>query len=183
MKFFIIHGSLGNPNSHWFVWLKKELEKLGHEIIAPQFPVPDQSLEKWMNTIKPYLEESKNEEFVFVGHSIAPAFILSILENYKAKACFLVSGFIGGPLGLEKYDEINKTFTQKEFNFEKIKENCDTIISFASDNDPYVPLKRTKEMTDKINGKLIIIKGAEHFQDSSGYNTFKELLNEIKKIE
>lgn len=182
MKFFIIHGSLGNPNSQWFPWLKKELEKLGHEVIAPQFPVPDQNLSKWMNTIKPYLDNSKNEEIIFVGHSIGPSFILSILENYKAKAAFLVAGFYGGPLGLAKYDTINKTFSDKEFNFEKIKENCKNFVSFASDNDPYVPLERSKQLAEKLDSKLIVIPGAEHFQDKSGYIEFHELLEEIKKL-
>lgn len=181
MKFFIIHGSLGNPNSHWFQWLKKELEKKGHEAITPQFPIINQSLGKWLKTIEPLLEKSEDKEIVFVGHSIGPAFILSILEKHKAKSAFLVSGFIGGPLGIKEYDKINKTFTQKEFDWKEIKSNCKNFVCFASDNDPYVPLERTKEISDKLGAKLILVKGAQHFQDVSGYTKFKELLDEIKK--
>jgi len=38
---FIIHGSGDGSQEHWFPWMKKELEKLGHTVIAPQFPCKD----------------------------------------------------------------------------------------------------------------------------------------------
>ena len=62
MNVFIIHGIYGNPNENWFPWLKTELEKKGHEAIAPKFPTPiGQSLESWLKIFKKYEEKISSE--------------------------------------------------------------------------------------------------------------------------
>ena len=85
-------------------------------------------------------------------------------------------------LGNEKFDEINKTFTTKEFNWEKIKANCKEFYIFHSDNDPYVPLEKAKELAEKLGTEVILIKGAGHFNEESGYVEFNTLLEAIRKI-
>ncbi len=181
MKFIIIHGSASNSSKNWFPWLKKELELMGQEVISPNFPnPPNQNLESWLKTFKPYFDKVDSNT-IFIAHSLGPAFVLSILEKIKikVKTCYFVSGFTGA-LGID-LDKINKTFTEKEFEFSNIRSRCQKFICFASDNDPYVPLERTREFSEKINGKLIVIKKAGHFNTNAGYTTFEKLLEEIKK--
>ena len=183
MKLFLIHGAYGNPQENWFPWLKKELAALGYEVIAPSFPTPkNQSLENWMNVMKLHLKDI-DEETIFVAHSIAPAFVLSVLEkiNVKTKACFFVSGFIE-KLDNEKFGIINKTFTGKEFDLEKIKQNCKEFIVYASDNDPYVPLIKTARLAKSIGGQLTIIPGAGHFNEKSGFTKFLKLRDDILEL-
>ena len=123
MKFFLIHGVCGNPEKNWFPWLKNELEKLGHEVIVPAFPTPEgQSLDSWMKVFDEYIDKVDSET-IFIGHSLGAPFILSILEkiNIKVKACFFAAGFIG-LMGFP-LDEVNKTLTDKKFNWDKIKES------------------------------------------------------------
>ncbi|MBI2632874.1 MAG: alpha/beta hydrolase, partial [Parcubacteria group bacterium] len=53
-RVFIIHGWADTPNNGWFPWLRKELERKGYVVIAPQMPeanVP--RIEKWI----PYLQK------------------------------------------------------------------------------------------------------------------------------
>jgi len=123
---FIIHGAYGNSHENWIPWLKKELEALGNKVITPDFPTPQgQSLTAWMNIFSTYKQDI-DENTVFVDHSLGCAFILSVLEEDREKpvrACYLVSGF-AGPLGDARFDAINKTFTIKKFDWEKIKGNC-----------------------------------------------------------
>ena len=79
-KIFIIHGSYGNPNENWFPWLKKELEKEGHTVFVPKFSTPEnQSLETWTLEFSKDYKRLVDEDSIFIGHSLGPAFILSLL--------------------------------------------------------------------------------------------------------
>jgi predicted alpha/beta hydrolase family esterase len=180
---FIIHGVGGNSGENWFPWLKEELEKEGWNVIAPNFPTPkNQSLENWKKAFSEY-KDLVNEETIFVAHSLGPSFVLSLLEDMQLliSACYLVAGFVGGPLGFPEIDEINKTLTEKEFNWEKIKSNCKYFELYASTNDPYVPLDRVEYLSKKLDGKLIVVQNAGHFNKAAGFLKFPELLNSILK--
>lgn len=180
---FIIHGAFGHPKENWFPWLKNELEKQGYAVFVPAFPTPEnQSLENWLKAFRDY-EKFLNEDSILVGHSIGSAFILNVLEGLKhpIKAAFLVAGFIG-KLDSEEVDEINKSLTEKEFDWSKIKENCRQFTLYQSNNDPYVPVKKGKELERKLSAKLTLVKNAGHFNEKAGYTKFELLLEDIKKV-
>ena len=177
MNFFIIHGVYANPGANWFPWLKKELESRDFEVIVPKFPTPfDQSLESWLRTIKNYEEKITNET-ILIGHSLGTAFILNYLEktNKKIKAAILVAPF-HKLLGIE-YDELNKTFVGKEFNWEKIKNSCNKFFVFASDNDEYIPFEITEELTKNLNAEITLVPNGGHLNKKSGYDIFPLLLD------
>ncbi|MBT4445857.1 serine hydrolase family protein [archaeon] len=179
---FLIHGSFGNPNENWFPWLKTELEALGHELIVPKFPTPiDQSLESWRKIFSKH-KAKIDQNTIFIGHSLGPAFILDILQqsNKKISVCFFVSGFLG-LLGNPEFDQINQTFTDRKFNFNKIRSSCQKIIMFHSNNDPYVPIEKANELQQKLDADLKIIDNGGHFNKESGFLQFPQLLKEIKK--
>lgn len=181
-KVTIIHGSYGHPNENWFPWLKKELEQIGYQVFVPKFPTPkNQNLDTWMEIFKDY-EKNLNDDAILIGHSLGSAFILNILEKMdgEVKACFFVSGFIG--LLNNEFDKINKTFTDKKFSWDKIKNNCRNFFIYHSDNDPYVPLKKAEELTEVLDGRLKIIKNAGHFNEKFGYDEFKILLEDIQTL-
>lgn len=181
MKAVLIHGIYGNPNENWFPWLKEKLEENGVKVLVPKFPTPEnQNLDNWMKVFDSD-SEFVDEETIFIAHSLGPAFVLSILEkmNHKIKGCFFVSGFIGGPIGIPEIDELNKSFTQKDFDFSKIKSNCKFFKTYCSDNDPYIPLKKLKEFSFKLDKELEIIPGAGHLNEVAGYLKFEKLLRDI----
>ena len=182
MNFIITHGVYANPDANWFPWLKKEIEGKGHEVIIPHFPTPlDQSLESWMRTISKY-KNKISEETVMIGHSLGAAFILNYLEgaNKKIKAAFLVAGFFKS-IGSE-YDKLNETFINKNFDWKKIKGNCEKFFVISSDNDPYIPLEINKELARLVNAELKIIHNGGHLNKKAGYGKFPELLDFISKI-
>ena len=183
IKFFLIHGAFGNPEENWFPWLKQKLEYLNYEVIIPKFPTPkNQSLENWNEIFREY-ENQIDENSIFVGHSLAPAFLLSVLEriDISIKSAFFVSGFFKH-LGNETFDSINKTFIDKKFNWQKINQNCNQFFIYHSNNDPYVPIQCANELAEKLNTKPIIIKNAGHFNKKSGYIKFEKLFNDINSI-
>ena len=151
MKVFIIHGTGGSPDGNWFSWLKSELEKLGCEVFLPKFPTPNgQSLDSWMGVFDNYLDKV-DEDTIFVGHSLGPAFLLYILEtiDIQIKAAYFVSGFLS-LLGDEWFDTRNKTFVCRDFDWDKIKSKCKKFVVISGDNDPYVPLDEAQPMKRQL---------------------------------
>ncbi|MBN1502756.1 serine hydrolase family protein [Candidatus Woesearchaeota archaeon] len=182
MKVFIIHGAYGSPQENWIPWLKFELKKIKSEVIIPAFPTPEgQSLKNWMSVFERYLEEL-DEDTILIGHSIGATFVLRVLEKIKKqiKASFLVAGVLSY-LNIEEFDNINRTFIEKEFNTKKIRQNCKKFYIINSDNDPYIPLDKAERLAQELNTKVIIVKNAGHFNIKAGYAKFEFLLEKIKK--
>lgn len=177
----IVHGTGGNPNGNWFPWLKSELEKLGCRVFVPKFPTPEnQSLPNWLDVFNGY-EQYLDEDSIVVGHSIGPAFLLSVLEklNHPIKAAFFVAGFTG-LLNNSRFDELIKTFVTKSFNWITIKKNCNKFYVINSENDPYVPIEDGKTLAEKLGTELISLKNAGHINEEAGYKEFSFLLDKIK---
>jgi len=178
---FIIHGAFGNPEENWFPWLKSKLEKLGCNVFVPKFPTPEnQNLENWNEIFEKY-KDKLDENSIVIGHSLGPAFLLRVLERIDSpiKGAFFVSGFTK-LLGNETFDSINKTFVDKDFNWDKIRNNCKHFSVYHSNNDPYVPIECANELSEKLGVNLTIIENAGHFNKDSGYIKFEKLLEEIK---
>ena len=181
-KIFLIHGAYGNPKENWLPWLKKELEWIGCTVFALKFPTPEgQTLENWRGTFADYYPLIDNDT-ILIGHSLGPAFILDILEKVKEPviASFFVAPFIDF-LGNPDFDNINKTFVDREFDWEKIKKNCKKFFVFHSDNDPYVPIEKAKKVAEGVGVEVKVVKGAGHFNEKAGYKKFEMLLDMIKK--
>jgi uncharacterized protein len=180
MDAFIIHGTFGHPGENWFPWLKEELEKLGYNVHVPTFPTPEnQSLESWREVFSEY---KVSNDTILIGHSLGPAFILDILEKHKARAAFFVAGFTG-LLDIKEVDSINKTIVDRNFDWETIKSNCKKFFVINSDNDPYVPIKKAKELASNLGTEPILVRDAGHFNEKAGYTSFPKLLEMIKECQ
>lgn len=181
MRVFIIHGAYGKPEENWFPWLKEELVKLGCEVVVPQFPTPEgQTLENWTKAFGKFLP-LVDESTVFVGHSLGPSFILSLLERVKCRACFFVAGVIG-LLGNETFDRINRSFVERSFDWKAIGGHCRQFTCFLSDDDPYVPVEKGRVLAEKLGVKPILVHGAGHFNLQAGYTSFPLLLEQLRLL-
>lgn len=176
----IIHGAYGNPNENWIPWLKSELEKFGYEVAVPVFPTPEnQNIESWLDVVSPHFENLNNES-VLVGHSIGAVFLLSILEklNTSVKTTIFASGFLHD-LGNDDFDKINRTFYDKDFDWQKIKKSSQEVFVFHGDNDPYVPLSEAENLAEKLCAETEVIKNGGHLNESAGFVEFPALLETI----
>lgn len=147
----------------------------------PKFSTPKkQSLQNWQKIFNEY-DKYLDENSSVIGHSLGPAFLLSVLENLKQpiKAAFFIAGFTGS-LNNPEFDELNKTFVSKTFDWVKIRTNCRRFYVISSDNDPYVPLEKGKGLANNLRTELIILKNAGHINLESGYDKFNFLLKKIK---
>lgn len=177
---FIIHGVEGHPGENWFPWLQRELEVLGHRVIVPQFPTPErQTLSDWLVVFEKY-KEFLTPETVVVGHSLGAAFLLNIIEKYPVKAAFFASGF--AEKAGNHFDPSMATFSQKAFDWEKIKNNCKNFVIFHGDNDPYIKLQKAHELAGILGVEVNVIKNGGHFNLAAGYDKFEALLEKMKPL-
>ena len=178
-NYLLTHGSFGSPFSNWIPYLRKEIESKDLEVYTPDFPtgVGYQNYENWSRLLKTYVEANIiNENTIIFAHSIAPIFICKFLvENkIKIKRLVFVCGF-NNYLGIDKdYDAVNEGMYFD--NLTDVKNYCDDIVCFYSDNDPYVKYDAEKEFADAITENQIMISGGGHLNSESGYTEFPELL-------
>ena len=181
-NYFIIHGSFGNPFVNWVPYLRKEIENKRLEVYTPDFPtgVGYQNFENWERLLKVYLDAGLiNENTTFFAHSIAPIFVCKFLINNKVKVkkMVFVCGF-NNYLGIdEEYDSVNESMYVD--NLTDIKNYCNDIICYYSDNDPYVKYDVEKDFADTISTEQYCISNGGHLNAESGYTKFDELLKHI----
>jgi hypothetical protein len=199
MKTLILHGSFGSPNENWFRWLESSLKALGHDAILEQFPVdnystvdeigesnihsyqPIQTLASWekyfIDTIIPKIN---GEEINVVAHSIAPVFMLHILEKYdlKIKKAIFVAPFFD--LGADEWHfyVVNKTFYKTNFNVDKIRSQIKQSFVVYGDNDPYVPASQSILFAKKLGSSVTIIPNGGHC--GSIFKEFPTVLDFLK---
>lgn len=196
MQFVIFHGAFGSKDGNWFPWLKSELEKLGHKVILEQYPIDDldeitrkgkeikdtiQSLDRWLSTFKkttlPSL--SKNEPTVFIGHSLAPVFILHLVDKFNVflnKAIF-VSPFLESLKNTDdwQFDTVNRTFYRTDFDWLKLKKLISKSYVVYGKKDPYVPARFPLDFARRMSSTIIPIKNGGHL--GSELKTFPLILD------
>lgn len=96
---YLIHGWGGNPNEPMLVWLKIELEKVGHKVVVPEMPDTEHPvIEKWVGKLNESVKQI-NENTILIGHSIGCQAILRYLaglsDNSKIDKIILIAPWIG----------------------------------------------------------------------------------------
>lgn len=196
-----MHGSYGSPDENWFRWLEKELKQLGHEVILEQFPVDSwdeierigadnigsydaiESLVSWEKFFVDHIfPKIKNEEIGFVGHSIAPIFILHMLNKYEFKIgkAIFVAPFFDIPYSPDTWQfyPVNKTFYSYDFDFDKIKSQIGKSYVIYGDNDPYVPATEPPLFAEKLGSEIHVVPNGGHC--GSIFKEFPLLINILK---
>ncbi|MDL2295215.1 alpha/beta hydrolase [Lachnospiraceae bacterium OttesenSCG-928-E19] len=178
MDVVIIHGTGGSPDGNWFPWAKQELEKRGHNVYVPRMPTPNgQSVQNWCRALDDQAPRF-NENTILIGHSCGATYLLHILEvlGTPVKQSIFVSGFID-KLGNKFFDDLNETFVEHEFDWQKIRSNSGIINLLHGSNDPYVPLTAAQRLADGLQTPLTIIENGGHLNAEFGYTEFPEILN------
>ncbi|MCH7568107.1 MAG: alpha/beta hydrolase [Nanoarchaeota archaeon] len=176
MKAMIIPGN-GNTDisENWFPYVKEELEKIGINVIAENMPDPDLARkEYWLSFIEKKL--GRDEEAILVGHSSGTVAILRYLETHKIKGAILVGSYYTH-LGDEKEKESGYFDTEWQWN--KIKENSDWIVIFASTDDPYIPIKEARYIRDKLDAEYYEYDDEGHFGSDVNKLKFPEIIQII----
>jgi predicted alpha/beta hydrolase family esterase len=193
--FVTLHGSYGSPEGNWFPALKQRLERLGQEVIVPQFPVDNwdtalqstelkQTLDSWMKVVPSFIDKLDNRQVVVVAHSLGPLFALHMIEKFKVKIdCLIaVSPFLElvPSLTEKRIAVVNQSFYKNNFDFVKLKELIADSYVLYSSNDPFVPKEKSLEFADKIGAAHILVRGAGHMNAAINMNEFPLVLELCK---
>ncbi len=181
VDFVIVHGSYGSPDENWFMWLSQALEKAGKKVLVPQFPCGEaQNYQNWCAVLNTY-KHLFNTETSFVGHSLAPAFIVDYLldNNLLVKNLYFVAPFYDA-INIPDFDKVNTPFFIQT-DLEKIAQLSQKRICFVSQNDPYVPNELSVDFATRTSSEIVRVPNAGHFNAAAGYVIFPRLLEEIEK--
>lgn len=177
-RYIIIHGTKGSPQGNWFPWLAATLRHRGASVIIPQLPTPEgQSLERWHAAFAAQVPETAHEHSCCIGHSLGATFLLRYLERAHAPiGCAVFVAPLIAEIGNSEYDQLNRTFIDQPYEWERIKRNAGRVVCLAGDNDPYVPLHQPRKLAAHLAAPLQIVPGGGHLNSESGYNAFELLL-------
>ena len=181
----LIHGWGGRPQRDWFPWAKKELEKIGLNVIIPKMPDTEKPIiEKWINKLN---EVSSNiyDDAIFIGHWIGCQTILRFLEvqsdNFKINKLILVAPWWFLNLETKEEKQIAKPWLDSNIDFEKVKTKVGKTTCVFSNDDPVVPLdKNVVFFREKLNPEIIIKNKMGHFSQEDGVTKLSLLLNLIR---
>lgn len=171
----ILPGWQCDPNSNWYPWLKKELEKRNYQVFCPQLPTMETNLPD-LETQLEFIKNNFNfnENTIVIGHSLGAVLALRLAEKYSFSKMILVSAWDFDDLTSE-----HQKFWLNKIDHQLIKNNVSNITCITSDNDPYFSLFQTQQMAKRLDAKFILIKNAGHFTESSGITQVPEILNQI----
>jgi len=177
-RVFIIHGWEADPESNWFPWLKKELEKKGFAAVVPAMPNsahPDCA--EWVAYLKKIVGRVDKDTF-FIGHSLGAITILNYLNDLaageKVGKAILISGSNKNP-GFPKL----ASFFSVPMDIAKIRQTSDSFTVIHSDDDPVVPIEMGKEMSDALQAEFITVHEGGHLNTGNGFFEFPLVLEKI----
>lgn len=169
-KVIILPAWHNGPENNWYPYLKKKLQEKDYSVVVPELPtmktdLPDMGLQ--LKAIKKLVDK----ETILIGHSLSCLLTMRLAEMVPYKKMFLVAGWDFDDLTVE-----HRLFWQNKINHAKIKKNVKEIFCFSSDDDPYITAFQGEEMSKRLGGRFILVKGAGHFTRKDGMVAFPQIL-------
>jgi len=188
MRVYIIHRWDGTPDSDWYKWLKKELEKEGYAVFIPEMPDTSRpKIKGWVSHLEKVVGIPEKDT-CFVGHSVGcqaiMRYLMNLPEHVKVKGMIFVAGWLElRNLEDEESEEIAEEWLKTPIDFKKVNDKTEEITLFLSDDDPYVNLERHKKLfKEKLNANVVVERGKGHFTEDEGITKVPEVLKEIRRV-
>jgi predicted alpha/beta hydrolase family esterase len=167
---------LSPKHKMWFGWLKPQLEALGVEVIANDYPDAwDCKSSEWL----PFLKRSgADQNTILIGHSTGSVASMRFAESNPILGSVLVGSYytdLGDP------DEKVGGYFDTPWAWENIKQNQKWILQFHSTDDPWIPNNEAHTVHDELNTELHEFNDKGHFGVDKPYLEFPELLKALKQ--
>jgi serine hydrolase len=172
---FIPGNGGGSPQDNWFPAIKAELEDKGLIVITEEFPDNDLApMSSWLPFIINDLKV--DEKTILVGHSTGAIAAMRIAEQRKILGSALVGAY-HTDLGMEQ-EKLAGYFDQP-WQWNKIQNNQQWCILFASQDDPWIPAKEPRFIHKKLNCEYHEYKNQGHFGSDYYKQDFPELSHHL----
>jgi uncharacterized protein len=167
------NGCYDVTDSNWYFNLEQDLKKLKYKVMLKNMPDPFVAREiYWIPFIEKDLQA--NENSIIIGHSSGAVAAMRYAETHKVKAIFLVSA-CWTDLGIE--NEKNSGYYSRDWEWEKIKKNCEKIVQLHSKNDPFIPMEESDHIHKNLNSEYYVFEKLGHFM----FEDFPQLVEIFKK--
>lgn len=185
----LIDGLGGDGKSNWFLWLKKELEKLGVKVLNPNLPnnkKPDcKEVVAFLNKVLKDVEG----DLSIVTHSLGAVAALNLISESKISVKKLI---MVGPADTEvsllnRYDKVfspetvvalKKYIGDSKIDWDVINKSVSEKFLYFSDNDPYIPLE-IADQYKKLNARIRKFEDKGHFNEAAGVSKLPEVLDDL----
>ncbi len=159
----IVHGWGGSDAPHWQAWLAGELAKDYGCVNFLRFKNVDfPHLSSWSNELLDALDDFQPE--IVICHSVACTLWMHLCNEKRLK---VIKHLI-----LVAPPSMHCNIKELESFFPLIAPKtlfAQDALLIASDNDPYMDIKELKKLSNELNIKTKILKGAGHINNESGY--------------
>ena len=192
-KALLFHGWEGTSQSHWFPWLKSELEQKWYSVIVPSFPDTNTPIvENQVNFLKNLPElESFWKGDILIGHSLGSQVWLQYIQDKNATeidVIFVAPSYnnLADELWEDRLDSLFFTMSNafnvhSDFRLLKKQKNNYTVL--LSDNDPYINSFSAREYYGQLdNIKFVEFEWKGHFSSDIWLLEFPELLEYVKTV-
>jgi hypothetical protein len=176
MRIILVHGYKSSSQGQFLPWLKDELRRKGHEVVALDFPNPEApELEEWFKLLS---EEvcPLTEDDILIGHSLGGAMLLRFLDNAEART--LPKGVITVAAPWFINHEQLRSFFPMDFDYEVIMWKAKLFTVIHSKDDKIVPFDHAEKYQKMLHATLLETHGDGHFQGEQ----YPIILEEKKKI-
>ncbi|MFF1438421.1 RBBP9/YdeN family alpha/beta hydrolase [Streptomyces sp. NPDC058295] len=183
-SFLILHGWQNHrPEGHWQHWLAARLGELGHEVVHPQLPDPDDpDLEVWLTELVRHLDGlAAGSERVVVAHSLSVLLWLhAVARDLPGLAGVDRVLLVAPPSGsvLARHPEV-EGFAFAEGALERWLDGRTLphpARLVAGDDDPYLPEGVQAAYGDVLGLTAELLPGAAHLDLDAGYGSWPSVL-------
>ncbi len=177
----LVHGFNGIPKI--FDYFKEELERLGYNVIMPEFPVREEiTVEGYYKVFDKY-KDYFNKDLIVVAHSIGNPMFIKYISKYNLMVGKYISlaGFSKDFYNEGKYvlNEKVKLTILNDNEKEAAKRLVDNRYSIYSDSDHLVPINLLEEFCKDINSVSMPMEGIGHMGKKSGLESLPIVIDLI----
>ncbi|NYV77103.1 alpha/beta hydrolase [Streptomyces sp. UH6] len=178
--FLILHGWQNRrPADHWQHWLADRLTELGHEVVYPQLPDPDEPrLDVWLTEYGRHLATLRARHRTVLCHSLAcPTWLHAVARGQVTTPVDRVLLIAPpGPAFLADHPEITP-FTAPPVTAAELGAAARRTRVVCGDDDPYCVEGAENAYAGPLGVPADVLPGTAHLNPASGYGPWSGLLD------